>query len=199
MMERQMRGHAHEIRLGAEQMARWWWLWLVMGTLWIIASLIILQFQFVSLVTVGVVIGILFLFAGVQEIFMASLAQNWRWLRMAIGMLLIIAGIFALLNPIHTFLVVADLLAFLFVLVGIFWTIEAVASRGVNDLWYLGVLAGIVLVILGFWTGGHFFATRASILLIFVAIWTLCHGVTDLIQAFRIKQQVRQREARTVG
>src|ERR1051326_6645189 len=29
----------------ARQLSKWWWIWLVMGALWIIASLIILQFQ----------------------------------------------------------------------------------------------------------------------------------------------------------
>ena len=198
-MERQMRGHAHEVRLGAEQMARWWWLWLVTGTLWIIASLILLQFQFVSLVTLDVLIGVLFLIAGIQEVFLASLAQHWRWLGITFGVLLLIGGVFALVNPFHTLVAVADLLAFLFVLVGIFWTIEAIASRGVNNLWFLGVLAGIVLVILGFWTAGHFVANRISLLLIFVAIWMLSLGVNDLLQAFRIRQQGRQRDAPAIG
>jgi hypothetical protein len=45
-----------------------------------------------------------------------------------------------------------------------------------------------MMIVLGFWTGGQFIAAKASTLLIFVGIWTLFHGVTDLIRAFRIKQ-----------
>ena len=195
-MERQMSGYVKGFRQVGEQLTKWWWLWLVAGALWIIASLIIIQFQSASLVTVGVIIGVLFLVAGVQEFFMASSAQNWQWLGIVFGVLLLIAGIFALVNPIRTFVVVADLLGILFLLIGIFWTIEAFATRSVDDLWFLGLIAGIMLIVLGFWTGGRFFATRAFTLLIFVSIWALCHGVADLIQAFRIRQRGQQRDAR---
>jgi len=183
----------------SEQVTRWWWLWLVAGALWIIASLIIVQFQSASLITVGVIIGILFLVAAIQELFMAASAQRWRWLGIAFGVILLAAGIYALVNPLHTFVVVADLAGFLFLLVGIFWTIEAFSMRGVDNLWFLGLFAGIILIVLGFWTGGRFFTTRAATLLIFVAIWTLCHGFFDLIQAFRIRQQGQPSDTKAVG
>jgi uncharacterized membrane protein HdeD (DUF308 family) len=41
------------------------------------------------------------------------------------------------------------------------------------------------MVVLGFWTGGQFFVTKASTLLIFVGIWTLFHGVMDITHAMR--------------
>jgi uncharacterized membrane protein HdeD (DUF308 family) len=177
-----------------ERLTRWWWLWLVAGVLWIIASLIILQFQTASVVTAGVIIGVLFLVAGIQEFFLASMAPSWKWLWIVLGIFLVLGGIYALVHPIPTFVAVADMLGFLFLLVGVFWTIEAFATRAVYDLWFLGLIAGIMMIVLGFWTGGQFLAAKASTLLIFVGIWTLFHGITDIIRAFRIKhlgQQVR--------
>lgn len=171
----------------AERLTKWWWLWLVTGTLWIIAALIVLQFRTASLVTVGVIIGVLFLVAGVQELFMASVATDWKWLWILFGVLFLIAGVWALVNPIRTFVALAEMLGLLFVLIGVFWTIEAFATRPVNDLWFLGLVAGIMMVVLGFWTDGQFVVTRASLLLTFVGIWALFHGVTDLIRAFRIR------------
>ncbi|HEX6780381.1 MAG TPA: DUF308 domain-containing protein [Ktedonobacterales bacterium] len=181
-----------EVLQMTERLTRWWWLWLVMGILWIIASLIILQFQAASVVTVGVIIGVLFLVAGIQEFFIAAIAPSWKWLWIVLGIFLVIGGIYALVNPIHTFVAIADMLGFLFLLVGVFWTIEAFATRSVYDLWFLGLIAGIMMIVLGFWTGGQFLAVKASTLLIFVGIWTLCHGVTDLIRAFRIKHLAQQ-------
>ena len=134
-----------------------------------------------------VIIGVLFLVAGVQELFMASIAPDWKWLWILFGVLFLIAGVWALVNPIRTFVAVAEMLGFLFVLIGVFWTIEAFATRPVNDLWFLGLVAGIMMVVLGFWTGGQFIVTRASLLLTFVGIWALFHGITDLIRAFRIR------------
>ena len=174
------------------QLSKWWWVWLVAGILWIIASLIILQFHAASLVTVGVIFGVLFLVAGIQEFFIASVAPSWKWLWIVLGIFLVLGGIFALVHPINTFVALADMLGFLFLLVGVFWTIEAFATRSVYDLWFLNLIAGILMIVLGFWTGGQFFATKASTLLIFAGIWTLFHGVTDIIRAFRIKHLGQQ-------
>jgi hypothetical protein len=30
----------------------------------------------------------------------------------------------------------------------------------VNELWWLGLLAGILMIVLAFWTGGQFFIDR---------------------------------------
>jgi uncharacterized membrane protein HdeD (DUF308 family) len=177
-----------------EQLSKLWWVWLVVGILWIIASLIILQFSAASLVTVGVIFGVLFLVAGIQEFFLASVAPSWRWLYIVLGIFFVFGGIYALVHPIGTFVALADMLGFLFLLVGVFWTIEAFATRSVYDLWFLNLIAGILMIVLGFWTGGQFIVAKASTLLIFVGIWTLFHGVMDIIRAFRIRhlgQQVR--------
>jgi uncharacterized membrane protein HdeD (DUF308 family) len=168
--------------------ARLWWLELVFGCLWIIASLIILQFNSASVTTIGVVVGILFLAAGAQELLIAAISERWRWLWAFFGLLFIAAGIVALVNPTDTFARVADILGFLFLVVGIFWTIEAMATREVNELWWLGLVAGIGMIVLAFWAAGQFFFTQAYTLLVFAGIWTLMHGITDLARAFVIRK-----------
>ena len=85
-------------------------------------------------------------------------------------------------------LAVADLLGFLFVLVGIFWVVEAFATMADNPLWGLGLASGIIMIVLGFWAGGQFLATQAYVLLIFAGIWALLHGISDIINAFMIKR-----------
>jgi uncharacterized membrane protein HdeD (DUF308 family) len=167
--------------------ARWWWVWLVLGIVWIIAAVVILQFHTASLVTVGVIVGIVLLLAGIQEFFVASMSGGWRWLWIAMGVLLVIGGIWALFNPIGTFVALADTLGFLFVLFGIFWMVEAFATAPINPVWWLGLIAGIIMVILGFWAGGQFFATKAYLLLVFAGIWLLLHGISDIVKAFQIR------------
>src|SRR5271165_5721889 len=143
-----------------KQFAQWWWLWLVLGIFWILASVVVLQFRAASLVTVGVVIGIVLVVAGIQEFFVASVSGGWKWLWIAIGVFLVIGGIWSFIDPIGTFLALADTLGFLFVLIGMFWIVEAFATESVNPVWWLGLISGIIMVVLGFWTGGQFFATR---------------------------------------
>jgi uncharacterized membrane protein HdeD (DUF308 family) len=76
----------------------------------------------------------------------------------------------------------------LFLLVGIFWIIEAVASMDVNSLWWLPLLAGILMVTLGFYTGGAFFIDKAFDLFVFAGIWALITGITDIVRAFQIRR-----------
>ncbi len=179
---------AAETRQAVQELSKWWWGWLVTGILWILASIVILQFRQSSITLVGVVIGIMFLVAGIEELVVAFVSGGWRWLWAAFGVILIIAGIYALINPVRTFLAVADLLGFVFAFVGIFWTIEAFATMRSNPLWWLGLISGIIMILLGFWAGGQFLATQAYTLLIFAGVWALLHGIGDIIKAFAIKQ-----------
>ena len=99
-----------------------------------------------------------------------------------------IAGVLALISPENTFAALADMLGFLFLLVGIFWIIQAFVAREVNELWWLGLLAGILMIVLAFWTGGQFFIDKVYVLLIFAGIWALMQGITDIVRAFQIRK-----------
>ena len=158
------------------------------GILWIAASIIVLQFRQSSIVTASVIIGVLFLVAGVEEFVMASVSGGWRWLWIAVGIIFVLGGIYALLNPVHTFLAVASILGILLVLVGIFWIIEAFATSASDDIWWVRLIAGFVMIGLGFWVDSQLLATQAYTLLVVVGVWALLHGVTDIIKAFAIKK-----------
>lgn len=170
------------------QASKLWWVWVLTGVVWVIVALVILQFHAASLTTVGVLIGIFFLVAGIQEFLMAWLAEGWRWLWALFGVLFMIAGIVALAYPKNTVGSIANVLGFLFLLVGIFWIIESLATRTDNELWWLTLIAGILMIILAFWTGAQFLTTKVYTLLAFTGIWLLLHGITDIIKAFQIKK-----------
>jgi Short repeat of unknown function (DUF308) len=170
------------------QIGRWWWLWLVAGVAWIVIALVILQFDQASITTVGVLIGIMVLLAGFQQFAVAAVVEDWRWLSIVFGVLFVIAGVIALINPEKTFAGFADILGFLFLLVGVFWTIQAFVDRGENDLWWLGLISGIAMVILAFWTSGQFFIEKTYTLLVFAGIWALFHGITDIVRAFAVRK-----------
>lgn len=177
-----------EMREGAGMVSRLWWIELLLGIIWIIVSLVILQFEESSLTTIGVIVGIMFLFAGLQQFFVAYIAEGWRWLWIVFGVLFMIAGIVALVYPKNTFAALADALGFLFLMVGIFWIIEAFMTKDTNALWWMGLVSGILMAILGFWAAGQFFFTKAYTLLVFAGVWALLTGITDIIKAFQIKK-----------
>jgi len=176
-----------ETREAARQAAGFWWLWLVTGIAWIIAALVILQFDQASVTTVGVIIGIMFVFAGVQQFVVAGLADSLRWLWALFGVLFVIAGIICFISPENTFAALADILGFLFLIVGVWWTIRAFLEKDINPLWWLGLIAGVLMVILGFWTSGQLFIHKAYTLLVFAGIWALLQGITDIFRAFAVR------------
>lgn len=171
----------------AAAIPKYWWIWLVAGIIWVVLSLVILQFNNSSITTVGVIIGILFLLAGLQDFFVAYVAEGWVWLWVIFGVVFVIAGIVALAYPKDTTAALADVLGFLFLLFAIFWTIEAFATRDDNPLWWMGLIAGILMFILAIWAAGQFFGVKLYTLLVFGGIWAMLHGIMDMIKAFQIK------------
>ena len=164
-----------------------WWIWLVVGVAWIIAALVILQFDSASVATIGYIVGVMFAAAGVQQLVLAALAPTLRWLWALFGLLFLAAAFVAFINPEETFAGFADVLGFLFLTVGAWWTIRAFLTRGVDPLWWLGLISGSMMIVLAFWTSGQFFIEKAYTLLVFAGIWALLHGFTDIVRAFQVR------------
>jgi len=168
---------------------RFWWLWLITGTAWIFVAVTILQFDQASITTVGVIVSLMFLFSGFEQLALAGITDGLaRWVAVFFGVLLLIAGAISLVNPEKTFAGFADILGFLFLIVAAAWIIGALMSRDTDDLWWLTLIAGILMVILAFWTGGQFLIDKAYLLLVFAGIWALMHGVTDMVRAFQVRR-----------
>jgi uncharacterized membrane protein HdeD (DUF308 family) len=174
---------------GAREVSSLWWLWLVFGFFWLAISVVILQFDQASVTTVGVLIGAMFIAAALQTMVLFSLSDGAiKWVFAIFAVLFTASGIASFISPENTFAGIADMLGFLFLLVGIFWIIQAFAVSEVNPLWWVGLISGILMVIIAFWTGGQFFIDKQYILLIFAGIWALMQGITDIIRAFQIRK-----------
>lgn len=175
-------------REAVAEFSRFWWLWLVVGIIWTIAAVVILQFDQASVTTVGVIVGIMFAFAGLQSFVAGSLVDRFGWVYYLFGVLFIFAAVLAFISPENTFAAIADILGFLFLLVGAAWIVQALLYREDNELWWIGLIAGILMIILAFWTAGQFFIEKAYVLLVFAGIWALMQGITDIIRAFQIRR-----------
>ena len=174
-------------RATARDAADLWWVWLVTGLAWAVAALVILQFDQASITTIGIIVGCMFCFAAAQQFVMTAVAGSLRWLWAIFGVLFLAAGIICFVNPEATFAGLADTLGFLFLLVGVWWVIDAFVDRDENDLWWLGLTGGVLMLIMAFWTSGQFFFEKAYTLLVFAGIWALMSAVTDLVRAFRLR------------
>jgi uncharacterized membrane protein HdeD (DUF308 family) len=169
--------------------ARFWWVELLVGLLWLVIAIVVLKFNHASVVTVGVLTGIMFLLFAGEEFVLAVLDHGWtRWVWAFFGVLLLAGGIVSLVHPRETFAGFADVLGFVFLVIGVIWTVQAFAEQSFNSRWWLGLISGIILIVLAFWTSGLFFIERAYLLLVFAGIWALVKGVTDIVRAFEIRK-----------
>lgn len=176
-----------EARELAHGLAKAWWVWLVVGILWIAAALVILQFDQASIKTIGYITGVMFTVAGLQQLVLAAVADRLRWLWAIFGVLFLIAGVICFINPKETFAGIADILGFLFLMVGVWWMIRAFLEREVNSLWWVGLIGSVLMLIMAFWTSGQFFLEKAYTLLVFAGIWALMQGITDIVRAFMVR------------
>ena len=148
----------------------------------------ILQFDDASITTVGVLVGFMFLLAGAQTVALAMLTDRLRWVWALFAVLMLVAAVICFVNPEETFAGLADILGFLFLVVGVWWMVRAFLERPINPLWWVGLIAGVLMTAMAFWTAGQFFIERAYVLLVFAGIWALMEGVSGIMRAFEVRR-----------
>jgi uncharacterized membrane protein HdeD (DUF308 family) len=178
---------ARVLRERARAVTGYWWVLLAAGIAWVGAALVILQFDRASVTTVGILVGILFLAAGIENLALARLDVPMRWLWAVFGVLFLVSAALSFADPTDTFAGLADVLGFLFLIVGVWWMVRAFLERAINPLWWTGLISGVLMTGLAFWTSGQFFIHRAYVLLVLAGIWALLQGITSIVRAFAIR------------
>jgi uncharacterized membrane protein HdeD (DUF308 family) len=171
-----------------ERIASYWWIELLIGIFWVAISLVVLKFNHASVTTVGILTGLMFLVFAAEDFLLAAVDRKTRWLWALFGVLLTAGGIIALVHPTQTFAGFADILGFVFLLIGLQWMVQAFAERMINSLWWMTLIAGILMTVLAFWVSDKLFIQRAYTLLIFVGIWAMTNGVIAIVRAFQIRE-----------
>jgi len=169
-----------------------WWLFLVTGVLWLLISLVVLRFNITSVASVGVLLGVVLLMAGVNEFLDMGAQESWKWFHAILGVLFIGGGIWAIAHPIGAFYELASILGFLLLLKGTLDITVAVATKDVNDLWWMGLVVGILELLLAFWASQQFFAPRAALILLWVGFAAMFRGITEIFLAFEVRRATKE-------
>lgn len=175
------------LRASARRLTDYWWVPLLSGIAWVAVSLVILQFDHASVTTVGILVGLMFVGLGAENIVLATFDVPVRWVWALFGGVFGICAIVCFADPTSTFAGLAEMLGFLFLIVGVWWMARAFLERPVNPLWWLGLLSGVLMTGLAFWTSGQFFIEKAYVLLVFAGIWALMQGINGIVRAFGIR------------
>jgi uncharacterized membrane protein HdeD (DUF308 family) len=178
--------------MAARDLSRSWWVFLLTGIAWFLIAVIVLRFNITSVTTVGILLGVLFLMAGVNEFLVGAMRRTWSWAHYLLGVLFIAGGIWAFISPFNAFWALASVLGFLLILKGSLDLVMAVMTKEVNPMWWLGLTAGILEILLGFWASQQFFPARAALILIWVGFMALFRGLSEIILAFQLRHAGRE-------
>jgi uncharacterized membrane protein HdeD (DUF308 family) len=165
-----------------------WWLFLVTGILWMLIALVVLRFDVTSIAAVGALMGAVFLIAGVNEFMELGTTEGWKWLHVLLGILFIGGAVWAFASPLNAFYELAALLGFLLLFKGVFDIAFAVMTKEVNELWWLGLIVGILEILLAFWASQQLFAPRAALILIWVGFFAMFRGIGEIVLAFQLRR-----------
>ena len=160
-----------------------WWLYLITGIAWFLLAFVVLTVDAASVWTVAILASIAFVIGGIFELVLASMVRSWKWVHVVFGVISIIAGIVALAWPEQTFVVLAAVLAWYLLFMGIFEIVVAFMTRHEDDLWWLRLIVGVLEVLIGFWAIAYI-GRAIFLLVIWVAAAALARGLSDLFIAF---------------
>src|ERR671911_526112 len=143
---------------------------------------------------IGLIVG------GVMEFAVAAVAPGWKWLYVLIGIVSIVAGVIALIWPGETFLVLSAIAGWLLLFYGIIDIVFAFSTRHLEGLWWMQLVSGIIMVLLGFWAISPDNATVATyrgavLLVVWIGVAALFRGISDIIVGFRLRSVHRELEA----
>ena len=93
-----------EGRMIVREGARYWWVFLLTGIAWLLIALLVLRMDITSIAAVGVLLGVVFLFASVNEVGLGSLMSGgWKILHYVMALIFFIWGLWSLVRPVDTF------------------------------------------------------------------------------------------------
>jgi len=185
-----------DIRREATGFAKNWWLFLITGLAWLLIAMIVFQFDRMSVATVGILIGFMFLGAAINE-FLASatFSGGWKWVHVALGVLFILGALWGFFRPIDTVTALASVLGLLLVLMGTMAVVAALLSRDTNPVWGLGLAVGLLEILLAAWVSQSFYPARVSLILFWVGFMAIFKGIGEIVMAFELRHAKSKLEA----
>jgi uncharacterized membrane protein HdeD (DUF308 family) len=178
-------------RAGPRRLTGPWWMFLLTGIAWLIIGWVALRFNPASVATVGVLLGVLFLLGMLNEFLLASTRSSWRWLHVVMGIIFAFGAGWAFARPFDAFWTLASILGLLLIFRGTLDIIGSVEAREVNSAWWLGLVAGILEILLGFWASQQYYAVRGALLLVWVGLFALFRGISEIVIAFEFRRAQR--------
>lgn len=191
---------AQSLREDMQTVTRNWGWFLAAGIAWIVFAFLLLSFNYRTVWAIAVFFGIGFIVGGIMEFAVAAVAPGWKWLYVLIGIVSIVAGVVALMWPGETFLVLSAIAGWLLLFYGIIDIVFAFSTRHLEGFWWMQLISGIIMVLLGFWAISPDNETVATyrgavLLVVWIGVAALFRGISDIIVGFRLRSAHKELEA----
>jgi uncharacterized membrane protein HdeD (DUF308 family) len=172
--------------------ARMWWVFLIGGIAWLVVAWIVLRMDITSIAAVGVLLGAVFLYAAIAEFLVAgAMSGGWKLLHYIMAIIFVLGAAWGFIRPLNTFFALASVLGLLLVIQGAFEITRAIVSKPENDLWWLSLISGILLILLAFWVSSSDrvfnLAGRAVLILFWVGFMAIFRGFSLIATAFAVR------------
>ena len=165
-----------------------WWLFLVTGIGWLVFALLVFQWDYTTVYAISFLFGVVALVAGVNEFLAIAVSTTgWKIVHGILGVLFVIAGIWALVHPHNAFATLAALIGFFFLLKGIFDLTVAFMTKGYFDLWWVQLVLGILEIAARLLGRRRASGQSAILLVVYVGIIALSRGITEIFVAFKLR------------
>ena len=104
-----------------EEAADRWWVFLVSGIAWLVFALLVFQWNYTTVYAISILFGVIALAAAANEFVVISVSTTgWKLVHAVMGVLFVIAGLWALVHPHNAFATLAALVGFFLLFKGIF-------------------------------------------------------------------------------
>jgi uncharacterized membrane protein HdeD (DUF308 family) len=164
-----------------------WWLFLLTGIAWLVVALIVFQWNYTTVYAVSFLFGFVALFAGINEFFQIAFSTTgWKFVHGILGVLFVIAAVWAFVHPHNAFATIAALIGLFLLIKGIFDVTVSFITKDAFELWWLQLIIGIIEILLAFWVAGSF-RNKVILLVAYVGIIASSRGITEIFFAFKLR------------
>jgi uncharacterized membrane protein HdeD (DUF308 family) len=175
------------------QLEKMWGWYLAGGIISMIFGFFVISYRHASVYAIIYLASGFFIAAGLFEIVGAARIARQRWLHLVFGVIWVGAGIVGFVWPHITIYIVAILIGWGFLVLGIFDIINAIRYRFLA-FWWAYLIRGIIAVALGFLCIRHPGAPLTA-LVVLIGILAIVFGAVEVIGAFSARHATKDWEA----
>ena len=120
-------------------------------------ALLVFQWDYTTVYAISFLFGVVACFAAANEFMHIAISTTgWKIVHGILGVLFVIAGVWAFAHPHTAFSTLAAVIGFFILFKDLFDLTVSFMTRKLFDLWWLQLIIGILEIALAFWVAGLF-------------------------------------------